>query len=106
MAMKRFCTVYSLWALAAIGAFVALGFWDPATGAANDNHGFWSLLSSPDSEEMRVPTIFRAAFAILIGGLVHALIVIVWSWMPGVPSDCGSIEQARSSDSFSRKAGE
>jgi hypothetical protein len=116
MAMKRFRTVYSLWALVAVGVFVALGFVDPVAGAAKGDNSFWSLLgvyNSGDMQlnlaDMRPNLVFRAGLqvvpAILIGWVAHAMIVIVWSSIRRTPSDGGSITQPQTSTSFSPKSG-
>ncbi len=81
-----FRTNYSIWEIASVCIFLALGFVDPFAGALQCNTSFWALFSSifmdpgesPASTFLALYALLLAVPAALTGWVLQALVIVAW----------------------------
>ena|SRR6266568_3846069 len=102
MSALRWKTDRWLWAIAAAGLFIALGFVDPLAGKTKGEHDLWSYFALLDGEHdtagvlvvIMVRSLFQAVPALLLGWLIQAVAVVCglrlsggWKNSAGAPKD-------------------
>jgi hypothetical protein len=99
---RSFRTNYWVWAISALSLFFALGFVNPTAGVVyKGNNSLWTvvwiLLSGnyhcSTSEILAIVgfrSLLQAVAAIVIGWVVHALVVMLWSRQQSVSRGGGS----------------
>jgi hypothetical protein len=81
-----------LWALAGVAVFIALGFIDPLAGATweGDSGDMWYVVGQMLASRARPEAILEAIVfitlllsitALLVGWVIQALLVVVWSFI-------------------------